>query len=121
MEAWGSDGTEAGTQLVKDINPGPAPSAPSYITKMGDILFFAVGQGSDLAFLEGSGVNIERGTIKVNLDTGATNVPGVFAAGDIAHGAKLFIDAIEGASKAALISLVRSVAAANEGGSNGGA
>ena len=68
----------------------------------GDILFFAVGQGSDLTFLEGSDVELDRGLIKAHLITGATNVPGVFAAGDIAHGAKLFIDAIEAASKAAL-------------------
>ncbi len=68
----------------------------------GDILFFAVGQESDLTFLEGSDVKTTRGIIDSNPVTGATNVPGVFAGGDIAHGAKLFIDAIEGASKAAL-------------------
>jgi formate dehydrogenase (NADP+) beta subunit len=68
----------------------------------GDILFFAVGQGSDLAFLEGSDIKVTRGIIDADPNTGATNVQGVFAAGDIAHGAKLFIDAIEGASKAAL-------------------
>lgn len=68
----------------------------------GDILFFAVGQGSDLAFLEGSGLEVDRGIIKANPITRATNVEGVFAGGDIALGAKLFIDAIEDASKAAL-------------------
>ena len=52
--------------------------------------------------MEGSDVELDRGLIKAHLITGATNVPGVFAAGDIAHGAKLFIDAIEAASKAAL-------------------
>lgn len=68
----------------------------------GDILFFAVGQASDLSFLEGSGVAIDHGIIAADPATGATSVKGVFAGGDIAHGAKLFIDAIEGASKAAL-------------------
>jgi formate dehydrogenase (NADP+) beta subunit len=68
-----------------------------------EVLFFAVGQGSDLTFLEGSGVAVDkRGCIVTDLDTGATSVEGVFAGGDISLGPKLFIDAIECGSKAAL-------------------
>ena len=29
QELWKSDGTENGTEMVKDINPGPADSIPS--------------------------------------------------------------------------------------------
>ncbi len=68
-----------------------------------DILFFAVGQGSDLGFLNDTDVAIDkRGWIVTDLATGATSVEGVFAGGDISLGPKLFIDAIECGSKAAL-------------------
>ncbi|MEJ0032230.1 MAG: ELWxxDGT repeat protein [Bacteroidota bacterium] len=42
-ELWRSDGTEAGTVLVKDINPGNGPSYPVYSTEAiaGRIFFFA--------------------------------------------------------------------------------
>jgi ELWxxDGT repeat protein len=41
-ELWFSDGTEAGTHLVKDINPGPALSSPLDITAVGGIAFFSI-------------------------------------------------------------------------------
>ena len=43
----------------------------------------------------------ERGLIKVNRETYQTTAPDVFACGDIAHGARLFIDAIASAQIAA--------------------
>jgi len=46
-------------------------------------------------------VESERGLIKVNRETYQTAAPGVFACGDIAHGARLFIDAIASAQIAA--------------------
>jgi len=69
----------------------------------GDAVYMAVGQGSDLDFLENSGVEITpRGGIKIeNEETLVTNKPNVFAGGDIAHGPKLFIDAVASGSKAA--------------------
>ncbi len=69
----------------------------------GDAVFMAVGQGSDLDFLQNSGVEItDRGGIKIsNEETLATSKPHVFAGGDIAHGPKLFIDAVASGSKAA--------------------
>ncbi|MCF7817326.1 MAG: FAD-dependent oxidoreductase [Kiritimatiellales bacterium] len=68
----------------------------------GDAVFMAVGQGSDLAFLEGSGVDTTpQGWIVVDKDTLASSKPGVFAGGDIGHGPKLFIDAVAAGSKAA--------------------
>src|SRR5262249_43915428 len=39
-ELWESDGTEAGTVLVKDINPGGASSSPSRLTNLNGTLFF---------------------------------------------------------------------------------
>ena len=39
-ELWQSDGTAAGTALVKDINPGTYSPGPSYLTAVGGTLFF---------------------------------------------------------------------------------
>jgi len=67
-----------------------------------DSVIFAIGQSSDLSFLQpGDGVESERGLIKVNLETYQTTAPDVFACGDIAHGPRLFIDAIASAQIAA--------------------
>ncbi len=40
-ELWKSNGTAAGTTLVKDIYPGPDSSEPSELTAVGNTLFFA--------------------------------------------------------------------------------
>jgi NADPH-dependent glutamate synthase beta subunit-like oxidoreductase len=67
-----------------------------------DNVIFAIGQTSDLSFLAPEdGVESERGLIKVNRQTYQTTAPDVFACGDIAHGARLFIDAIASAQTAA--------------------
>ncbi|MDA2929085.1 hypothetical protein MYX84_03895 [Acidobacteria bacterium AH-259-O06] len=41
-ELWKSDGTEAGTVLVKDIRPGSDSSSPSELTNVNGTLFFEV-------------------------------------------------------------------------------
>src|SRR5581483_889019 len=67
-----------------------------------DTILFAVGQSSDLSFLKPEdGVASERGLITVNRETYQTTAPDVFACGDIAHGPRLFIDAIASAQIAA--------------------
>jgi ELWxxDGT repeat protein len=46
-ELWKSDGTAAGTVLVKDINPGLAPSIPySFLTRGDGILYFLADDGT---------------------------------------------------------------------------
>ena len=45
-ELWRSDGTGAGTTLVKDINPGGGGSSPSSLTPAGAKLFFVAGDGA---------------------------------------------------------------------------
>ena len=69
----------------------------------GDAVFMAVGQKSNLSFLDGSGVNITpQGLIEVtNNDTLQTSKSNVFCGGDIALGPKLFINAVESGSRAA--------------------
>jgi ferredoxin len=67
-----------------------------------DTIIYAIGQTSDLSFLKPQdGVQSERGLIKVNRETYQTTAPDVFACGDIAHGPRLFIDAIASAQIAA--------------------
>lgn len=44
-ELWRSDGTAAGTKMVKDINPGPYPSQVSRITVSGNKIFFRADDG----------------------------------------------------------------------------
>ncbi len=39
-ELWKSDGTPAGTTMVKDINPGSNPSSPGALTNLNGTLFF---------------------------------------------------------------------------------
>ena len=45
-ELWRSDGTPAGTWLVKDINPGAASSSPQALTAFNDLLIFVADDGS---------------------------------------------------------------------------
>jgi formate dehydrogenase (NADP+) beta subunit len=67
-----------------------------------DTILFAIGQTSDLSFLNpADGVESERGLIKVDRKTYQTTAPDIFACGDIAHGARLFIDAVASAQIAA--------------------
>ena len=46
-ELWKSDGTEAGTMLVKNINPGPASSLPVNLIAIGNNLFFTANNGTN--------------------------------------------------------------------------
>jgi ELWxxDGT repeat protein len=45
FEIWKSDGTQVGTVLVKDINPGPADAFPGWLVAAGDKLFFTADDG----------------------------------------------------------------------------
>ena len=45
LELWKSNGTEAGTTLVKDINPGPADSDPDQLTEFKGRLLFRADDG----------------------------------------------------------------------------
>jgi ELWxxDGT repeat protein len=45
QELWTSDGTEAGTVRVRDINPGAPGSNPKEITTVGNLIFFAATDG----------------------------------------------------------------------------
>lgn len=46
-ELWKTDGTAAGTSLVKDINPGTANSNPTDLVTVGNQVFFVANDGTD--------------------------------------------------------------------------
>ncbi len=69
-----------------------------------DTVLLAVGQATNLDFLQDGGEDIRQfrpGWPAVDPETLATSAPGVFAAGDLAHGTKLLIDAVASGKKAA--------------------
>ena len=69
-----------------------------------DTVILAIGQSSDVSFLKPEdGVETTRqGTLKINPDTLMTTAPGIFAAGDIAFGPRLIINAVADGKKAAV-------------------
>ncbi|MBZ5541461.1 MAG: FAD-dependent oxidoreductase [Acidobacteriia bacterium] len=68
-----------------------------------DTVILAIGQASDLSFLTpADGIEATRqGTLKINPETLMTTAPGIFAAGDIAFGPRLIINAVADGKKAA--------------------
>jgi NADPH-dependent glutamate synthase beta subunit-like oxidoreductase len=69
-----------------------------------DTVLLAVGQSPNLDFLADGGSDIEQfrpGWPRVDSETLATTAPGVFAAGDLAHGTRLLIDAVASGKRVA--------------------
>jgi formate dehydrogenase beta subunit len=68
-----------------------------------DTVILAIGQASDVSFLKpGDGIEITRqGTLKIDPATLMTTAPGIFAAGDVAFGPRLIINAVADGKKAA--------------------
>lgn len=67
-------------------------------------VLIAAGQATDLMFLKDGGEDVAEGRPgwpRVDQETLATTAPGVFVAGDLAHGTRLLIDAVASGKKAA--------------------
>ncbi len=63
-ELWASDGTAAGTAMVKDIYSGSMSSNPRYLTRIGDVIYFQAyvsGKGYELWKTDGT----STGTVMV--------------------------------------------------------
>ena len=67
----------------------------------GDQVILAVGQGTDLTSIEGSGLEVTRGFIVTDPKTLMTREPGVFAGGDVAYGPRTAVEAIRSGKIAA--------------------
>jgi ELWxxDGT repeat protein len=78
-EFWMTDGTAAGTVMVKDINPGAAGSSPASITRFGRFMIFSASDGTNGAELWRSD-GTAAGTVMVaDLRPGASgSFPGRF-------------------------------------------
>jgi NAD-dependent dihydropyrimidine dehydrogenase PreA subunit len=68
-----------------------------------DTVILAIGQASDLSFLSPADKieTTRQGTVKIDPETLMTTAPGIFAAGDIAFGPRLIINAVADGKKAA--------------------
>ena len=100
VELWKSDGTEAGTGLLKNIAPGSATSAPTDITNVNGTAYFIANDGSSGVELWKSN-GTETGTMLVkNIAPGSNtsspsrlvNIAGTlyFLANDGTHGVELW-------------------------------
>jgi len=106
----GKDGKLTGLEVIrctsvfdeqKRFNPRFAAGTEAVIPC--DTVILAIGQASDLSFLKPSdGIETTRqGTLKIDPATLMTTAPGIFAAGDIAFGPRLIINAVADGKKAA--------------------
>lgn len=97
-----TDGTVAGlvTNKVLSVFDADGRFAPEFDTTVketypADTVIIAIGQAVDLDALGSDGPAISpRRTIDIDFETMATSIPGVWAAGDAAHGPRSLIDAI---------------------------
>ena len=68
----------------------------------GDMVFLSIGQATDLTFIDSEDVALnDQGQLKLDSSLTETEAEGVFAAGDVAYGPKLMIDAIASGKMAA--------------------
>jgi formate dehydrogenase (NADP+) beta subunit len=106
----GKNGKLTGLEVIRCISvfdaqrrfsPTFAPGTETIIPC--DTVILAIGQASDLSFLKPTdGVETTRqGTLKIDPATLMTTAPGIFAAGDIAFGPRLIINAVADGKKAA--------------------
>jgi formate dehydrogenase beta subunit len=74
----------------------------SETTSLGaDTVILAIGQASDLSFLEGTEIESPRGLIETDKESLETGVEGVFAGGEVVSGPSMVIDAVAMGRRAA--------------------
>ena len=85
-------------RAVRSVFDDTGRFAPRYddhdvVTLDADSCVLAIGQSADLGFLTPTdGIELSpSGTIRVNSDTLATSLPGVFAGGDVAFGLRILL------------------------------
>ncbi len=110
IEVVGEDGKVTGVRFIRNKlgepdasgRRSPVPIEGSEFTVPADTVIPAVSQAADLSFLPvESAFEVNRGRIKVDPATYATNVRGVFACGDFVTGPTTLIEAAGHGKKAA--------------------
>jgi heterodisulfide reductase subunit A-like polyferredoxin len=82
--------------------PRPIPIEGSEFTTPMDTVIAALGQAPETEFVKELGITLSRrNVIEIDPKTGATNIEGVFAGGDVVTGPAFVIDAIAAGKKAA--------------------
>jgi len=112
IEILGDNGRVTGMKCIKmelgepdaSGRRRPVPIEGSEYVIDAETIVPAISQGTDLSFLgEGHDFEINRwNTFEIDMETGATNVPGVFAGGDVVTGPDIAIQAVAAGKKAAL-------------------
>jgi len=80
-ELWKTDGTQAGTSMLKDLRPGSDSSHPHALTLVGDSVFFVANNSEDVAQVWVSD-GTEAGTQMLTNFTGHLDPPRSFTALD---------------------------------------
>jgi ELWxxDGT repeat protein len=93
-ELWRSNGTAAGTTLVKDINQGIGNGSPWKLTKLGDELFFAASDGTHGMELWKTDGTTGYTTQVADVNPGSAS--SFLGEGIIAFGGAVYFDATDG-------------------------
>jgi len=114
MTSWGprkiiqNNGKVIGAELIQcasvfDEQGDFCPAFNNITEKVeADQVILAIGQAADLSFIDDNGpLAIKKGLIPINPDTQETDMPGVFAGGDVGKGPGTIIDAISAGRRAA--------------------
>lgn len=82
-ELWFSDGTDAGTALLRDIRPGPAPGDVRALTAAGKVAYFSANNGVNGAELwRTDGTTAGTAMVHDLVPGSGSSSPGGFAAAD---------------------------------------
>jgi len=113
LPSWGphrilaEGGTLRGMELVKctsvfdaDGHFKPTFDPAVTTTVLADTILLAIGQATDLGYLDAS-IETARGLIVTDDATGVTNVPGVYAGGDVVTGPATVVEAMVAGRRAA--------------------
>ena len=106
----GKDGRVAGAELVRCVSVFDQegrfnPVLDETETKVigADMFIFAIGQASNRPWLAANSLSVSNfGTVKADDSTMETDIPGVFACGDIVNGATSIVEAVASGRKAAI-------------------
>ncbi len=100
--------TGLATRRVKSVFDASGRFNPSFEEEPGEIIpadtvMLSIGQSADFGFLKDiPDLRMSRGLIEIDPGTKRTNVPWIFASGDVAEGARLFINAVASGQRAAV-------------------
>lgn len=103
------NGQAAGVRLIRCISVfdekgrfSPRYDENEVMSLDGDMVFLSIGQATDLSFIDSEDIALtEQEQLKLDTTFSETEAEGVFAAGDVAYGPKLMIDAIASGKQAA--------------------